>query len=80
MKLYHHPGRRFALISLIFGIGIIPLVLAGVATAVVGEFLPWMALLSAAILGIPLGSYLIGSATPVSACVNSQTSAERRLN
>ena len=82
MKFYHHSSlnRGFALIRLMFGIGIIPLVLAGVATAVVGGFLPWMALMSAAILGIPLGGYLIGSATPFSARANSQTSADRRLN
>ena len=69
MKLYHHSSlnRGFALIRLMFGIGIIPLVLAGVATAVVGDFLPWMALMTASILGIPLGSYLIGSATPAPA-------------
>ena len=81
MKSYHYSSlNKFALIRLMFGIGIIPLVLAGVATAVVGGFLPWMTLVSAAILGIPLGSYLVGSATPVSAPANSQTSADRRLN
>lgn len=82
MKLYHHSSlnRGFALIRLMFGIGIIPSVLAGIAMAVVGGFLPWMALISAAILGIPLGSYLIESATPVRARANSQISPDRRLS
>jgi len=63
MRLKFKEPRRatagFNLIKLMFGIGIGALVPAGVATAFVGDFLPWMTLMSAAILGIPLGGYLI---------------------
>ena len=62
------PGRAtagFNLLKLMFGIGIGALVPAGVATAFVGDFLPWMALMSAAILGIPLGGYLVGKSAAI---------------
>jgi len=63
------PGSAtggFNLIKLTFGIGIGALVPAGVATALVGDFLPWMALMTAAILGIPLGGYLVGKSAAIS--------------
>jgi len=62
------PSRAtagFNLIKLMFGIGIITMVPAGVATAFVGDFLPWMTLMSAAILAIPLGGYLVGQTAAI---------------
>jgi len=52
-------NKGFNLIKLMFGVGIGTLVLAGVATALVPDFLPWMTLMSAAVLAIPLGNYLV---------------------
>ena len=60
MKLSNYfPSKGFNLVMLMFGVGIGTLVFAGVATALVGEFLPWMTLMSAAVLAIPLGNYLV---------------------
>ena len=58
MRLKWKANGGFNLIKLMFGIGIGTLVLAGLATAFVPDFVPWVILMSAAILGIPLGSYL----------------------
>lgn len=67
LKLKEPGGATggFNLTKLMFGVGIGALVPAGVATAFVGDFLPWMALMSAAVLGIPLGGYLVGKSAAV---------------